>query len=116
MNSRVNSLLAARLGLTSERPAAQKPVAAPVVKPGNHAPAPHAAEGKNTLDTHHKAHVAAHKKGDFAAAKTHALNYANAASKKPGHADAQPPQPSVGTGGAVPAPGMAPSITPSRGY
>lgn len=76
----MDSLLAARLGLTLERPPASKPVASPVVGPGNHPPAPTAAEGKGKgLDAHHAAHVKAHKAGDYATAKTHALNYANAA-------------------------------------
>lgn len=73
----MDSLLAARLGMTHASVPATKPVASPVVGPGNHAPAPTAAQGSGPGADLLAAH-AAHKKGDHHTAKKHALKAVNA--------------------------------------
>lgn len=111
----VNPLLAARLGVAQLAPKTKAPVAAPVVPAGNHPPAPAAAEGVISLDQHHKKFVAAHKAGKHAEAKTHALNYANAASKL-GKADSQPPNPPTSGGGMAQPNGMLRDMLAKKGF
>lgn len=74
----MDSLLAARLGMTHASAPASKPVASPVVGPGNHAPASTAAQGKSGPGADLLAAHAAHTKGDHHTAKKHALRAVNA--------------------------------------
>lgn len=96
-----NALLAARLGVTKLAPKTSAPVASPVMDAGDHKPAPDAAEGGKGLDQHHAKMTAAHKAGDHASARGHALNYANASSKL-GKSATQPPHGGHGAGGITP--------------
>lgn len=82
------SLMAAHLGIPMKAPSAPVAPSAPDVA----SPAPKKKKGKG-LAHHFQQFKAAHKAGDFGQAKTHALNYANAASKMAGGGGGMPTDP-----------------------